>query len=215
MDKEGTVGYRLKALRLEAGLTQNELAEKVGISKTAIFQYETNKRKPNFEALVKMQDFFRVPMDYLMATSNIKSTGKYYFEDTSKYFNLEDIKKNIEEHNDIELINALYSMSGQHMEILLGLNISSYVDKLYIFTVINDLIDLLLSDIYWKSKQGNSDFIECFSLCKYKIEKLFLDLLNKKSRLLLDGNFDQIIFKEDILKYVPLSFDQVMNNEKK
>lgn len=49
---------RLKQLRTEAGLTQNELAEKLRMSKGAIGNYESGQREPNMDTLDTIADFF-------------------------------------------------------------------------------------------------------------------------------------------------------------
>lgn len=48
-----TVGERIKAARKQAGLTQKELAERLGLSFQAIAQWENNLRKPKLETLRK------------------------------------------------------------------------------------------------------------------------------------------------------------------
>ncbi len=56
----------LKELRKKKGLSQVELAEKLGFSKSLIGLYETGDRKPSFEALEAIADFFNISTDYLM-----------------------------------------------------------------------------------------------------------------------------------------------------
>lgn len=56
---------RIKELRQSKGLSQTELAQKVGISKQAVSHYETEKRHPKIEAWQKLADFFEVPVPYL------------------------------------------------------------------------------------------------------------------------------------------------------
>ena len=56
---------RIKELRQNKGLSQSELAQKVGISNQAISHYETEKRHPKIEAWQKLADFFEVPIPYL------------------------------------------------------------------------------------------------------------------------------------------------------
>ena len=63
---------KLKQLRKEKGLTQRELAEKLGLGKSAIGMYESGKRTPAFETLEMICDFFNVNMDLL---SDVKSTS--------------------------------------------------------------------------------------------------------------------------------------------
>lgn len=67
------ISERLKQLRKEKGLTQAQLAEEVGLSKSAIIQYENKVRKPNFEALTKLEKYFMISPSYLAGKSNVKS----------------------------------------------------------------------------------------------------------------------------------------------
>lgn len=61
---------RLKELREERGLTQIQLAEALHLSKGAIGNYEAGKRKPRFEDLEAIADFFNVELDYLYGRTN-------------------------------------------------------------------------------------------------------------------------------------------------
>lgn len=56
---------RIKEMRKSKGVSQAELAQKVGISKQAVSHYETEKRHPKIEAWQKLADFFEVPVPYL------------------------------------------------------------------------------------------------------------------------------------------------------
>lgn len=49
-----------------SGMSQKELAEKVGISRSAIGMYETGEREPDFETLEAFADIFNVNMDTLL-----------------------------------------------------------------------------------------------------------------------------------------------------
>lgn len=59
-----------KRLRISAGLTQVEMASKLGISRSTIGMYETGAREPDFETLEKIADFFNVDTDYLLGRTN-------------------------------------------------------------------------------------------------------------------------------------------------
>jgi transcriptional regulator with XRE-family HTH domain len=56
----------IKKLRNECHLTQEELATKLGLTRSTIGMYETGKREPDFETLEKIADFFNVNMNYLL-----------------------------------------------------------------------------------------------------------------------------------------------------
>ena len=54
----------LRLLRGEKEMSQQELADALGISKSAINMYERGERQPNFETLEAIADFFNVDIDY-------------------------------------------------------------------------------------------------------------------------------------------------------
>ncbi len=58
-------GERLKELRIEAGLSQLQLAKKVGITNSAIGLWEFNKRVPNLDAVIVLAEFFGVTVGYM------------------------------------------------------------------------------------------------------------------------------------------------------
>lgn len=66
-------GERLKSLRESNGLTQDELAEKVGVTKQAISQYERGVRRPDFDTLSALCDLFNVSTDFLLGKSDYTS----------------------------------------------------------------------------------------------------------------------------------------------
>ncbi|QUI22018.1 helix-turn-helix transcriptional regulator [Vallitalea pronyensis] len=57
---------RLRLLRLNKGLTQEELGKIVGKSKNNISQYERNARQADDDTKKELAKFFNVSMDYLM-----------------------------------------------------------------------------------------------------------------------------------------------------
>lgn len=61
-----TFGERLKNLRLNLGLTQTELAEKLGISTSTVGMYEQNRREPDYATINKISSLFTVSTDYLL-----------------------------------------------------------------------------------------------------------------------------------------------------
>ena len=74
---------RLKTLRLEAKLTQKELAEKLEIGQNTYSYWEKGIRKPVGENLNKLANFYNVSTDYLLGNSNIKDQ-KQFDEDLEK-----------------------------------------------------------------------------------------------------------------------------------
>ena len=71
-------GNTLKRLRLQTGLTQKELADKMGLTKAVISYYELQERYPSPEVLVKLSAIFHVSTDYLLGlerTNTVDITG--------------------------------------------------------------------------------------------------------------------------------------------
>ena len=56
-------------LRKREGMSQKDLAEKIGISRSTIGMYETGEREPSFEILEAFADLFNVNMDTLLGKS--------------------------------------------------------------------------------------------------------------------------------------------------
>ena len=60
------IGDTLKRLRTKKGLTSEELCSKIGIKGGSYRNYERNDRKPDYDTLVKLADFYGVTTDYLL-----------------------------------------------------------------------------------------------------------------------------------------------------
>ncbi len=59
-------GDILKKLRLDSGMTQKDLAIKVGVTKSVISYYELSERAPSPDVLIKLSSIFHVTTDYLL-----------------------------------------------------------------------------------------------------------------------------------------------------
>ena len=82
---------RIKELRLKAGLTQEQLAKKVGLSEQAISLYELGKRNPKIEKWQKIADYFDVSVPYLQGYAKINVPNDLKFD--SKQDAIECIEK--------------------------------------------------------------------------------------------------------------------------
>lgn len=59
-------GKRLKKLRLNKNMTQAQLSERLGMTKSVISAYETDLRLPSYDALIQIARIFNVSTDYLL-----------------------------------------------------------------------------------------------------------------------------------------------------
>lgn len=60
------IGRRIKELRTEKGLTQQELAEILNVSSMSISFYENEQRKPDSDFIISVSKYFGVSTDYLL-----------------------------------------------------------------------------------------------------------------------------------------------------
>jgi len=65
MQPEEAFKSNLLALRKERGLSQKQVADKAGISEIGYRFLEKGHRKPSFDMLIALADFFDVSLDYL------------------------------------------------------------------------------------------------------------------------------------------------------
>lgn len=65
---------RLKELRKELNMTQEEFAKKIGFSRTAISAWEIGRNEPSNDDTIKLADFFSVTTDYLLGKTDIRNS---------------------------------------------------------------------------------------------------------------------------------------------
>jgi Zn-dependent peptidase ImmA (M78 family)/DNA-binding XRE family transcriptional regulator len=83
-------GERLKAARLYNALTVSDVAEKTGISKQAVSQFETNKAEPKLETILTISNLLGFPRDYFYGEEDNKAKiGDTYFRSLSTTTNKE------------------------------------------------------------------------------------------------------------------------------
>lgn len=92
-----SLSERLRFLRTQRNMTQEELAEYIGIGKQAISQYERGVRRPDYETIILFCDFFNVSSDYMIGKSNV----------TLKLLNSDDIQKLDKKKNKIPVLGKV------------------------------------------------------------------------------------------------------------
>lgn len=65
---------RLKALRLEANLTQKDMADKFNISQQAYAKWELESANPTKNVITKLASIFNVSVDYLVGKTDQKNS---------------------------------------------------------------------------------------------------------------------------------------------
>lgn len=64
----------LKALRLERGVSQQQLADAIFVTQPSIHKYETQNIEPEIAILIRMADYFGTSIDYLVGRTDIPAS---------------------------------------------------------------------------------------------------------------------------------------------
>ncbi len=99
---------KIKALRVEQGMSQEELASKLNISRSCLANYEIGKRQPDNEMLIRIADIFHVLVDYLIDRTEYRSLDLSFQEINQ----CTRIKKRLQEHDSVLDLSAL-DMDGK------------------------------------------------------------------------------------------------------
>lgn len=119
MEDKFMISMRIRELRKQAKLSQEMMAEKIGVSRQAITKWETGLGVPDIENLVAIADLFKLPLDELMGRDIEHETlaKDYLYESVTEY----DIdgKKDF----DISFMGAnklkLYAYEGEKVKVIL------------------------------------------------------------------------------------------------
>jgi len=80
-------GEKLKELREDRGLRQEDIGALFGFGKSTVSQWESGKSQPEFDIVVKLADFFKVSIDYLMG----RNTPAVIYENLIKDLTEEEV----------------------------------------------------------------------------------------------------------------------------
>lgn len=81
-----TFAEKLKSIRKQAGMSQEKLAEKLGVSRQAVTKWETDAGIPDIENIMAISALFDLSIDELLSNENgTKKPTKYLFESVTEY----------------------------------------------------------------------------------------------------------------------------------
>jgi len=60
------IADRIQYLRKQRGLSQDELADKIGVSRQAVSKWESEQSMPDLDKIIVMSDLFEVTTDYIL-----------------------------------------------------------------------------------------------------------------------------------------------------
>ena len=95
----------LAYLRKRDGMSQKELADKLGISRSTIGMYETGVREPDFETLEALADAFNLNMDTLLGKASL--TNEKSLNDDPGLYRIERARRNMSEADKDRMMKLL------------------------------------------------------------------------------------------------------------
>lgn len=92
------LGDRIKLLRNEQGMTQEQLGDYLNLSESSVKAYENRGVEPSINVLVKLADIFNVSLDYLLERTEEKHNINLLNQDAKDF-----LLKVIELANDYKI----------------------------------------------------------------------------------------------------------------
>lgn len=69
-------GEHLKEMRISFNYTQKQVASNIGITERNYQRYEANDKRPSFDILISLADFYNVSLDYLVGRTKNPEINK-------------------------------------------------------------------------------------------------------------------------------------------
>ncbi|WP_243166021.1 helix-turn-helix domain-containing protein [Anaerofilum hominis] len=89
------IGPKIKNARLDANLTQEQVAEALGVSRQTISNWENEKTYPDIISVVKMSDLYHISLDHLLKEEKIMLNYLDYLEESTNTVKSNDRKAKI------------------------------------------------------------------------------------------------------------------------
>jgi transcriptional regulator with XRE-family HTH domain len=113
---------RLKELRIEQKLTQEQLAKLVNLTQSTIAGYENGTKSPSMESIIIFSELFNVTTDYLLGVSNLRNNNpspevnqNFIKQFENKYNKLNDNYKLAVNTIAVTLINSLEDLQSNNI----------------------------------------------------------------------------------------------------
>lgn len=124
------IAYWLKYYRSECGLTQQDVADLLGLERSSYTYYETGKTTPDIETLVRLSKIFHIDFYDLLSGCNAE-TGKYVND-----LELNDLVENIDHDDDEKFTEAKFEA-----EIMLRIRSLDEEQREEVMAFLDDLTD--------------------------------------------------------------------------
>ena len=197
---------KLKLFRTTNDLTQEELAEKLNVSRQAITKWERNDGFPDIENLKQLSVLFNVSIDDLIKEEkSIEINGKYSYKeeleiDHTKIFDIKVSKiheMNIKSNNEEKIKIELFSNQEEKLSELYNIKFDNLYDRLDIdikgkSKVYDTVINIYIPEKYINELELNSKMkkLNIFDINLNKLEYdgdlKYLNINNSKGKIVLN-----------------------------
>ena len=156
---------RLKELRQGKKLTQQELAQEIGVSKLTILNWEKGEHQIKSDKAQQLADFFEVPVGYLLGYDDYKTIQNDAFDSYRNMVKLlltnPDFKNIISEYNETNRKNGKRDLS-------------LFVKAESLPVIEQDIKDLILEE--WKKTQPEDNYEEIDGTLSDNISRIYIAL---------------------------------------
>lgn len=108
-----TTGQRIRELREERDISQQELADTLGINRVSVVQWEKGTTKPTFKRIKLLSEIFNVSADYLLCNSDVKKEIKGKNEPHDLIVDVDDFLK----HARFRCDGVIYNLSDEDRQL--------------------------------------------------------------------------------------------------
>lgn len=142
------LGEKLKKLRTDKGLTQDELAEILYVSRTAVSKWESGRGTPNIESLKAISKYFSVTVDDLLSCDELITLAEQ--EQSQKEMRIKDMIFGLLDCSMVLLLFLPFFAQNkgdiiQEVSLLTLTEIQPYLKILYFAVVICSIISGILN----------------------------------------------------------------------
>lgn len=171
-----TIGSTIKKLRRERDITQEQLAEYLNISASAISQWETDRVMPDITQLPILANIFDVSTDVILGVDNKRKEEK--------------IKEIIKRSNEIKS-SGEFQKAADFLQEQLSLYPNSYA-------IMSRLASAMLNS--WIRKMGTEDPCEIVSLCQKVLAECTDDEIRGKASFTLSSTYRYLKKNDEVIK---------------
>lgn len=90
------IGSKIRKARMEKGLTQEQTADALGVSRQTISNWENDKSYPDIISVIKMSEIYSVSLDHLLKEDDSMNKKQSYMEYLEESTNTVKAKRNLE-----------------------------------------------------------------------------------------------------------------------